>query len=174
MRTIGLSSLSAGDGYTCQHEWPEDCFVQAGDQGVVFTEKGSGSYRTAFFEAFPKEPATFIRGEGETVSAAEESAWKQYQELTACPGHEFERRDYPNGAGFCKHCNLFKSDAFEPPTLCAICGVPSYFTFDVDGLEYCEQHQRDKPLDKWSDLDWMAARGMNTMWNWDHKPRTEP
>jgi len=174
MRTINLSSLSASvDTYTCQHEWPANCHVQAGDSGIVFTNDGSGSYRTAFFEAFPRSPDTFIRGEGETVAAAEESAWKKYQAIVACTGHEFERHGYPNGCGTCKHCGLFATDVFEPTTLCVTCGVPSYFAFDVDGNEYCEAHQRDKPLDKWSNLDWMMARSMNTMWNWDHKERTE-
>jgi hypothetical protein len=81
--------------YDCLKDWPEDCFVQCGGDGIVF-EEGSleetfksedgllktiatviGSptekkhYRTAFFEAFPKKPSCFIRGEGTTIQEAE-------------------------------------------------------------------------------------------------------
>lgn len=95
--------------------WPEDCFIQWGGQGLVFRhEKEGGCYTTAFFEAFPNDPKTFIRGEGASIEEAEKSAFKQFEHFRACPGHEFERRNYTNGAGFCKHCGLFKSDAFEP------------------------------------------------------------
>lgn len=54
--------------WPCAFPWPEDCFCQAGHSGVVFTK--SGHYRTAFFEAFPKNPNTFIRGEGSTIEVA--------------------------------------------------------------------------------------------------------
>lgn len=88
--------------------WPDDCYVQWGDKGVVGTAKGS--YITAFFESFP--PGTFIRGEGLHVAAAEQDAWKQYERILACPAHEFERRGYTNGMGFCKHCGMSSSKAF--------------------------------------------------------------
>ena len=39
--------------YECQRDWPENCFVQCGGSGVVFGP--NGNYRTAFFEAFPKD-----------------------------------------------------------------------------------------------------------------------
>lgn len=103
----------AGHSPVC--DWPEDCYVQWGGQGVVLAKKESGGcYYTAFFEAFPKNPKTFIRGEGATVAEAEQSAFQKFKRYLACPGHEFERRGYTNGAGFCKHCSLFKSNAFEP------------------------------------------------------------
>lgn len=95
--------------------WPDDCMVQWGDSGVVLREADKGgSYRTAFFEAFPRNPNTFIRGEGATVGDAEASAFAKFQKYQACDGHEFERRGYTNGAGFCKHCGFFGSKAFEP------------------------------------------------------------
>lgn len=127
------------DPYECAKPWPEDCFVQAGKNGIVFRngsldevlqnpEKGletvaavvgaipdpPASYRTAFFEAFPRSPDTFIRGEGKDIQEAEAKAWAKYSKHVACPGHEFEKRGYKNGGGFCKHCNMFSSKAFEP------------------------------------------------------------
>lgn len=81
-------------------------------RGVVFDPKGA--YRTAFFEAFPTDPATFIRGEGVDVPAAEMAAWAKFACQRDCAGHELERRGYRNGAGICKHCGLFVSRAFEP------------------------------------------------------------
>jgi hypothetical protein len=69
-------------------------------------------YRTAFFEAFLKDPNTFIRGEGKTVAEAEAHAWAQLERIRACPGHDFETRGYTNGCGFCKHCALFMSGVF--------------------------------------------------------------
>ena len=58
------------NGYECKCAWPESCFVQGDNNGVVInTTEGKESYSTAFFEAFPKEPfSTFIRGEGKDLS----------------------------------------------------------------------------------------------------------
>lgn len=97
---------------TCQ--WPPDCFIQCGDSGVVLDTKGGDNYRTAFWEAFPRNPDTFLRGEGATVQEAEEKCFADYQRILACPSHEFERGKYENGAGICKHCRLFLSNVFEP------------------------------------------------------------
>lgn len=102
-------------GHTPVCEWPADCTVQWGARGVVLRrQENGGSYNTAFFEAFPTKPKTFIRGEGSTIEEAERSAFGQFEKFQACPNHEFERRNYTNGAGFCKHCGLFNSTAFEP------------------------------------------------------------
>jgi len=129
-----LARKSFGEPYLCVREWPEDCFVQCGGNGIVvghgsFEEmllstdplkalgdeiKKPTSYRTAFFEAFPRNPDTFIRGEGKTIEEAEEQTWLKFQKYLACKGHEFEKRGYRNGAGFCKHCGMFGSKVFEP------------------------------------------------------------
>ncbi|MBS1722730.1 MAG: hypothetical protein JSS66_06945 [Armatimonadetes bacterium] len=145
--------------------------MQCGDEGIVFTGKGdsietklstpegqlevvglmfgeeptSSHYKTAFFEAFPKEPATFLRGEGNTVEEAEASAWNQLQKHIACPGHEWEKRGYKNGAGFCKHCGLFKSKVFEPDEDCYLCGQKTYHGQTNDGRWYCKKCQYDVP-----------------------------
>ena len=137
------------EGYECKYAWDDDCSVQCGDSGVVFSKKGN--YTTAFFEAFPKNPNTFIRGEGKTIEEAETRAWEQLNKYRNCKNHEFERRDYKNGVGFCKHCGLMKSKAFKPLTKCVICGNPTYYTSDIDGNYYCKKHSKDMPLDKMSD-----------------------
>jgi hypothetical protein len=157
MTTIArMSSLSKTfpEGYQCKHEWPEDCVVQAGDSGIVFTN--SGAYRTAFFEAFPINPNTFIRGEGETVEVAESDCWSKWMRISVCPEHEFERRGYHNGYGVCKRCGM-GGMVFEPDVFCCICGKPTFFTQDSRGLYYCQEHQRDKLPEFFTDIDWMLV-----------------
>jgi hypothetical protein len=162
--------VSDGREYSCAHNWPEDCFVQGDDFGIVFdTQSLEKSYTTAFFEAFPKNPETFIRGEGVNIAQAEEGAWQQYQKILNCPGHEFERRGYTNGAGFCKHCDLFNSNAFEPLTKCKVCEKPTTYAVDVDGNHYCEDHQRDIPLEKWTAVSWLVAYRQYYMYCRGHK-----
>lgn len=163
---------SFGKPYLCKKDWPEDCNVQCGSNGIVLPsgsfEKVMSSesiedvtknmitpetYVTAFFEAFPKNPNTFIRGEGKTIEEAEEMAYVQFEKISNCQNHEFEKRGYTNGAGFCKHCNLFKTNVFDPDHNCKICNVPTYYSFDKNKEVYCEncKHlmpESDKP-------DWM-------------------
>ena len=144
-----ISDFSKTTGfYDCQYPWPDDCFVQSGDRGIVITDKGS--YRTAFFEAFPRSPNTFIRGEGETIQAAEAQAWGEYQRVSSCPGpngHEFEARGYENGAGICKHCGMFSTNVIPPIHPCAICGSLTWYSKDNNGLWYCKEHYAQIPDD---------------------------
>jgi len=168
-RIIQGSILSATKTYECKHDWPEDCFVQYGDRGIVFTAGNMEEdlknptellgqviaptkphYTTAFFEAFPVHPKTFIRGEGKSIDEAEASAWKQLQKHYYCPSHEFERGNYRNGCGTCKHCKLFMSNIFEPTTKCIVCQTPSYYSCDKQDNWYCETHIEQNP-DK---IDW--------------------
>jgi hypothetical protein len=96
-----------------RHPWPEDCLVQGGSSGVVFRE--GAPYRTAFVEAFP---GTFLRGEGKTITEAEDACWAKYEILAACPHDQgFSRRDYVNGSGFCNRCGTWFGHAvtgFDP------------------------------------------------------------
>lgn len=146
-RTIDRGSLESGT-YTCQYDWPTDCFVQCGGSGLVVaaksmdeafadpvetvgqvlgvTEAPQGSYRTAFFEAFPRNPNTFLRGEGTTIEEAETAAWKKYQTHSACEHPAFEKRGYTNGAGFCVECDMFSSKHFAPWENCKHCDYPIY------------------------------------------------
>lgn len=125
---------SKADPYAPICQWPEDCLVQWGSNGVVVA---TPSYVTAFFEAFPVSPKTFIRGEGKDVAEAEKDAFSQFQKQQLCTGHEFERRGYKNGAGFCKNCDLFKSHAFEPLETCCVCQRPTFYAH-VNGHWFCE------------------------------------
>lgn len=102
-----------------RHPWPPDCYVQGGDRGVVFT--GGQPYQTAFVEAFP--PGTFLRGEGPTVTAAEDACWKQYQVMAGCPHDQgFERREYVNGCGHCRRCGTW----FDS-TVTGFAPLPEYY-----------------------------------------------
>lgn len=131
--------------YECQKPWPDDCGVQAGDEGLVLDRSAeNGHYTTAFFEAFPtcNGISTFIRGEGATVAEAEAQAFVKYEKYNACT-HEvgFDRRSYTNGAGFCKGCGMFASEIFEPTTKCIICDTPTNYSTDRHGHWYCEAHR---------------------------------
>ncbi len=170
-----LARNSRGGDYQCQNEWPEDCFVQCGGNGIVITyhkiedvltdpEKAaeafigatSGNeatqklpfYRTAFFEAFPRNPNTFIRGEGKTVEEAENECWKTYQAYFECDHPSFEPRDYENGSGFCTKCGLWFSGVIKPIHPCQVCGKLTWDTKDKDGDFWCEDHYRQMPVEK--------------------------
>lgn len=98
--------------HTPSDEWGQECRVQWGASGVVFSEKGN--YRTAYFEAFPASGSGFIRGEGPTVAEAEEAALVKRRRELACPEHRTGRRKYLNGVGFCLRCGACFSSAFKP------------------------------------------------------------
>jgi len=134
---------SFGEDYDCQKEWPEDCGVQCGDRGVVLST--NGSYYTAFFEAFPKNPSCFLRGEGSSIQEAEEQCWEKYLKVTTC-NHEMERRDRRDGYGYCKYCS-YSSMVFEPLDKCCKCGIPTRYSVDYKGNHYCKKHNRIKPKD---------------------------
>jgi len=102
-----------------RHPWPEGTFLQGGERGLVLTVEGS--YRTAFVEGSPPDgpgPGTFLRGEGATLSEAEDACWARYQAIVTCPAHPshgpFERRHYRNGAGFCERCGSWFSRVLPP------------------------------------------------------------
>jgi hypothetical protein len=131
---------SFGKPHQCKFEWPEDCFVQCGESGLVLDKKGS--YTTAFFEAFPKSPSCFLRGEGASIEEAEENCWNRYQRVISCD-HEMERRDRTDGYGYCKHCS-YSSMVFEPLTKCCKCGTPTNKNVDYKGNHYCGKHKANR------------------------------
>lgn len=169
--------MSGGPEYDSKYDW--NCFCQGGTSGIVLP-KGSfdkifggntleglaegvsskESYITAFFEAFPKTPSCFIRGEGKTIEEAEENAWNKYQKILNC-NHEMERRGRTDGYAYCKHCS-YSSTVFEPLTKCCKCGEPTSYSKDYKGKYYCKKHSRNKPKnpnpDKWELMHSMDNR----------------
>lgn len=131
--------------YETRRPWPSDCLVQGGSRGLVVARGTSHTYRTAFVEAFPRNPDTFIRGEGPTMADAEDDCWAKLQRMASCPGtsgHEYEARGYRNGAGFCRHCGMFASDVFDVAVVghpCAVCGVGCFHANEGE-LWYCKAH----------------------------------
>lgn len=162
------ASKSFGESYDCLQPWPEDCSVQCGGKGIVLpsnsletvlsSDKPLGelakaavqkeSYTTAFFEAFPKKPSCFIRGEGKTIEEAEEKAFKKFQAILDCKEHEFEPRGRKDGYGYCKHCSLSMSEVLPILNKCCKCKKPTNWTSDDNGNYYCEKHARVKPKSK--------------------------
>jgi hypothetical protein len=118
---------------------------------VIVTSGNKPNYRTAFFEAFPRVPDTFIRGEGATIEEAEEKAWCQYQKYFDCDHPSFEPRDYQNGAGYCTKCGLWFPNVIPPFHPCTSCGIPTWYSQDKDGGWWCEKHNADIPEDKLQD-----------------------
>ena len=137
-----LARRSSGNPYECKQNWEENTGVQCGDIGAVFSKEGG--YTTAFFEAFPKKPRCFIRGEGKDVEEAELNAWNKYQKIIQCD-HEMERRDRTDGYGYCKHCS-YSSMVFEPLTKCCKCNKPTNYIDDIKGNFYCKKHSRFIPI----------------------------
>lgn len=164
--------------------WPDDVRLQGGGIGLVIRRdpaKGEpGSYTTAFVEAFVA--GSFIRGEGPTIVEAEQSCWDGYQRLLHCPGPTGEHSwkpgrtrksgfdPYRNGAGFCEHCDAFRSGLFTAEQLgqfCEACGEPTMWHHerDADGADrfLCETHApKDPRLDYLTDeaVDVSALRSI--------------
>lgn len=183
-KTPRLARRSFGPEYECQKEWPENCFVQCGGSGIVFTEGSfaetfsdqkksieaigavlgkdppKGSYRTAFFEAFPRDPSCFLRGEGITVEEAEEKTWIKWQKILSCPAHEFERKGRDDGYAYCRHCP-YSGTFLEPTTTCKKCGIPTQHAQDALDNWYCLTHFYDLDYEKDvanEKLFWESAR----------------
>lgn len=96
-------------------------------------------YLTAFFEAFPKQPSTFLRGEGKTVKEAEAACWKSYLRITACKEHIFERRGRKDGYAYCKLCE-YSSMVLPPLNPCHGCKAVQYKYYgdDKHGNGFCQ------------------------------------
>lgn len=118
---------------------------------------------TAFFEAFPKDPPTFIRGEGATIEEAECDAWGQFQKIRACPAHEFEQRDYQNGGGICKHCGLFQMGVIPPVENCYHCDQPTWGEQDNKGRRWCEKCAEAIPEEDQTEIQKLVRRSRQQM-----------
>lgn len=124
-----------------KYRWPEGTSIN-GSQASAYRLK-------AFVEVHTTTPGieTFFRCNAETIEVAESTAvmlYGKYEDCLANGTHdEYERRDYTNGVGFCKTCGMFKSHAFEPTTLCVVCGKPS--TDGVRNRILCDVHKETDP-----------------------------
>jgi hypothetical protein len=182
MDAVKLARNSRGGFYECKQDWPEDCFVQCGDSGIVITAHKSMDvladkrkvvlaiigvlsdvestpelpfYRTAFFEAFPRIPNTFIRGEGKIVGEAETVCWNIYQQYLSCDHPSFEARDYENGSGYCTKCGLWFPGVIPPFHPCQMCGKSTWYSQDKDGDFWCEEHNKNIPPEKLTNIQKM-------------------
>lgn len=127
--------------FNCQYDWSVNCYVQCG-----------GSKNKYFFEAYPKNPDTFIRGDAESIEIAERIAWEQHQKHLSCHldhsnPENFDKKQYRNGLGFCINCNLSQR-IFLPSEICIICNANTYYTQDVDHNWYCENCKDKIPENK--------------------------
>lgn len=136
-----LARNSCGNPFPCQHDWPENCFVQCG---------GSEKYGF-FFESFPRNPNTFIRADSKiSVADAESKAFAKYQKHSSCEldhanPENFEKRHYTNGVGFCIKCGMFASKIFPPSEVCCQCGQNTYNAQDNTGKWWCEKCWENVP-----------------------------
>lgn len=131
-----FASKSIGGEYKCHQEWPEDCYVQCGGGERILVD---GIYHnTAFFEAFPKDPKTFIRGDGRNIEEAEATAFASYLKYKECPKHEYKRRDNSEH-GNCINCGMFSSNCLAPVHSCETCGKKE-INYEFDDKYYCADH----------------------------------
>lgn len=133
------ASKSFGGDYDCLQNWPNDAFLQCGEKGLVISRtKEKPSYTTAFFEAFPSNPSTFIRGEGANLEEAELAAFTKYQKIISCTDHEYKRRQDSEHA-ICVKCNLFTSHHFPPVHSCSVCNK-EHVNYEIFNKYFCQQH----------------------------------
>ena len=144
-----IAKKGFGGEYECQQVWPEDTFVQCGDSGLVLGNDKNEPYITAFFEAFPKNPSTFIRGEGKDLPEAELKAFEKFQKIKGCDEHVYTRHGTSEHAK-CTKCGLFTSHHFEPTQNCSVCSkenVNYQMSDDQFKLTYfCRKHYLEKAL----------------------------
>ncbi|WP_371793098.1 hypothetical protein OG285_32735 [Streptomyces sp. NBC_01471] len=124
-----------------RHPWPAETAVCAVSGVVLIRNAKEGertSYTMLFMEVYPPE-AAFIRGEGATPEACEDTAWAKYQRALNCSdgsgSHNWEARGYRNGAGFCSRCGTFGSQIITSEQLdqfCRVCGTGTTYHRDTD------------------------------------------
>lgn len=127
-------------GHIPSGEWPDDCYVQWGNSGLVLKEKGE-SYLTAFFEAFPKEGG-FFRGEGPTLPDAEADCLGKYQRFNRCT-HLWGRGTYTNGGAICRKCGAFMTRFSPIPRLGSFRDPISAMDLDLAMKGYCRKNVND-------------------------------
>lgn len=115
------------DYYVLLHDWPLSTVwnLNGSLDPVMNQVYGRGYVSMEVFTKEPENATTMLGADGLTFEECEEKCWEKYQQYQKCQ-HEFTRESpggchYTNGAGFCKHCGMLKSQAFEPETICTAC-----------------------------------------------------
>lgn len=141
--------------YILRHAWPSDCSFNINgsiDPEINKKYRDGLVYMEVFIHGTPNAD-TYIGAEASTFEDCEDTLWRKYQTYAHCT-HEFTReaphgKHYTNGAGFCKHCGMFKSDAFEPETVCDLCNQHTNLLSLYNGKQVCEGcYQKESWLNK--------------------------
>jgi hypothetical protein len=93
--------LPSDEDYSLTLEW--------GDQ--VYVQWGRTQSKEAFFEAFT-DGGIMIRTDEATLELAEAKAHELYTKEIACT-HEWQRLNFTNGLGKCRHCKSVNTKAFK-------------------------------------------------------------
>jgi hypothetical protein len=130
-------------GYTPKCAWGDDVEIQWGDHGItIHRQEKTVTPVHAFFEAFPRNPNTFLRGEGESLEEAEKKCFAWYSKMMNCGTHEWDRRDRTDGYAYCRKCQI-GATILDPLTTCYKCGVPTAWSSrKIDGkkVHVCQLH----------------------------------
>lgn len=140
--------------YFLRFDWPENTIFNINgpstDEAKEMLEK-QGYKIEYYMEVFlnTENVDTFDGVHGTSFEECETKLWDKYQKYIKC-NHEFIRESpcgthYSNGAGFCKHCGMFKSKAFEPETKCMKCGKNANLNKCVNGESVCIDCYRELP-----------------------------
>lgn len=149
-------------GYEPAHPWPEDCYVQWGEDPAKRPADSRHRDAPTFFEALPT--GTYLRGEGPTLRAAEDRAWAQHQREMACPGHvwspvgggQAERLD---GYGWCTLCRRAQAGVLPIRTVCATCGE----TVALYSAVRCRPCLDATPDDQLTDAERVVRRSLRAL-----------
>lgn len=138
------------DYYILHHDWPLSTVwnLNGSLDPTVNQMYGLGSVSMEVFTHEPENAATMLGADGITFEECEEKCWEKYQEYQRCQ-HTFTRESpdgghYTNGAGFCKHCGMFKSQAFEPETVCTSCGKHANLFSTLNDEWLCEDCYKNR------------------------------
>lgn len=156
------------DYYILHHDWPLSTVwnLNGSLDPTVNQMYGLGSVSMEVFTHEPENAATMLGADGITFEECEEKCWEKYQEYQRCQ-HTFTRESpdgvhYTNGAGFCKHCGMFKSKAFEPETVCTACGKHANLFSTLNGEHLCENCYQNR---SWQEKKHCVYFSENTLTN---------
>ena len=146
--TTATPLMIARTGQLAAAPWPAGTGIQGGRRYGATREGGDG---LGYFVEVSPGGTGFIRGHGVDVAAAEAAAYARHAAGLACPGHQWETRDFTNGAGFCQLCSTFASGVFTGEQLgqrCSTCGAgTTYGRYGPDAYWDASREQIINPGD---------------------------